>query len=159
MQHVSWLAHEYATLQLLHTAGCAFRSPWPSRITRSSMEYVGEMTRPAPTLQSVTLTRKEAAGLFDRLMADVERMLASGRVHADLSAFNVLYWGGDYRIIDFPQTVDPAVHPSAFPLFERDVTRLCQYFPRCGIAADPTALAAEVWARVGPVRTTGWTAR
>ena len=88
-------------------------------------------------------------------MADVERMLASGRVHADLSAFNVLYWGGDYRIIDFPQTVDPAVHPSAFPLFERDVTRLCQYFARCGIDANPTALAAEIWARVRP----SWTSR
>jgi RIO kinase 1 len=71
-------------------------------------------------------------------------------VHADLSAFNVLYWRGDYRIIDFPQTVDPAVHPSAFPLFERDVRRLCQYFARYGIGADPTALAAEIWARVGP---------
>jgi len=151
MQHVSWLAHEYATLQLLHTAGVRVPKPVAFANNTILMEYVGEMTRPAPTLQSVTLTRKEAAGLFDRLMADVERMLASGRVHADLSAFNVLYWGGDYRIIDFPQTVDPAVHPSAFPLFERDVTRLCQYFARCGIDANPTALAAEIWARVGPV--------
>ena len=63
-------------------------------------------------------------------------MLSHGRVHADLSAFNVLYWQGDYRIIDFPQSVDPEVHSAAFPLFERDVVRLCQYFSRYGIVAD-----------------------
>jgi RIO kinase 1 len=150
MQHVSWLAHEYATLQLLHAAGVPVPKPVAFANNTILMEYVGETTRPAPTLQSVTLTRKEAANLFDRLIADVERILACGRVHADLSAFNVLYWQGSYRIIDFPQTVDPAVHPSAFPLFERDVKRLCQYFARYGIATDPTALAAEIWTRVGP---------
>lgn len=158
MQHVSWLAHEYATLQLLHAAGV--RVPQPVAFANNTilMEYVGEVTIPAPTLQSVTLTRRKAAGLFDRLMADVEQMLASGRVHADLSAFNVLYWGDDYRIIDFPQTVDPAVHPSAFPLFERDVTRLCQYFARYGISAAPKALAAEIWTRVRPSGPFTWQA-
>jgi len=30
------------------------------------------------------------------------------------------------------------------------VTRLCQYFGRCGIATDPLALTADIWARVGP---------
>jgi RIO kinase 1 len=114
------------------------------------MEYVGELKTPAPTLQSVTLGCSEALDLFGRLLGDVELMLASGCVHADLSAFNVLYWRGDYRIIDFPQSVDPAVHPSAYPLFERDVTRLCQYFARYGIDADATALAAEMWTRAGP---------
>ena len=150
MQHVSWLAHEYATLQLLHAAGVPVPKPVAFANNTILMEYVGETTRPAPTLQSVTLTRNEAANLFDHLIADVERMLACGRVHADLSAFNVLYWQGSYRIIDFPQTVDPAVHPSAFLLFERDVTRLCQYFARYGIVTDPTASAADIWTRVGP---------
>jgi len=150
MEHTSWLAHEYACLQLLHAAGV--RVPQPVAFANNTilMEYVGDLKTPAPTLHSVRLTAKAARSLFDALLRDVETMLACGRVHADLSAFNVLYAGGDYRIIDFPQAVDPAVHPSAYPLFQRDVTRLCQYFGRCGIATDPLALAADIWARVGP---------
>jgi len=150
MQHTSWLAHEYVTLQILHAAGVRVPRPLAFANNTILMEYVGELMTPAPTLQSTTLTRNEAAALFDALLKDVETMLACGRVHADLSAFNVLYWRGDYRIIDFPQAVDPATHPSAPALFERDVTRLCQYFARYGLVADPASLAADLWSRAGP---------
>lgn len=147
MEHVSWLAHEYVSLQGLHAAGVKVPEPVAFANNTILMEYFGDVKRPAPTLQGVTLERAEAGRLFDALLADVETMLAHGRVHADLSAFNVLYWQGDYRIIDFPQSVDPAVHPAAFPLFERDVVRLCQYFSRYGILADAPALARSIWER------------
>lgn len=150
MQHTSWLAHEYVTLQLLHAAGVRVPQPLAFANNTILMEYVGDLAMPAPTLQSVTLAAAEATTLFAALMADVETMLACGRVHADLSAFNVLYWRGQYRIIDFPQAVDPTTHPSGFTLFQRDVTRLCQYFARYGVATDPLALAATIWERVAP---------
>jgi RIO kinase 1 len=111
------------------------------------MEYFGEVGRPAPTLQSATLQLGEARELFAALLRDVETMLAQGVVHADLSAFNVLYRPGAYRIIDFPQAVDPVTHGAAFPLLERDVTRLCQYFARYGIAAHGPSLARVIWDR------------
>lgn len=150
MQHTSWLAHEYVTLQLLHAAGVRVPRPLAFANNTILMEYVGELAAPAPTLHSTALSREEAAPLFAALLADVEAMLVCGRVHADLSAFNVLYWRGDYRIIDFPQAVDPATHPSAYALFQRDVTRLCQYFARYGLATDPASLAADLWSRAGP---------
>ena len=147
MEHVSWLAHEYASLQALHAA----RVPVPEPIAFANntvlMEYFGEVNRPAPVLQSVTLDRADARQLFDSLLADVELMLAQGTIHADLSAFNVLYWRGDYRIIDFPQSVDPETHGAAYPLFERDVTRLCQYFARYDIAYHAPTLARSIWER------------
>jgi RIO kinase 1 len=152
MEHVSWLAHEYAMLQQLHATGV--RVPRPIAFANNTilMEYVGTLNSPAPVLQSVTLDRAEAREMFDALMADAERMLAAGCVHADLSAFNVLYAGnGQYRIIDFPQAVLAETHPSAYDLFQRDITRLCQYFARHGILTDPPALAAQIWDRVGPV--------
>lgn len=147
MEHVSWLAHEYASLQALHAAGVKVPEPIAFANNTILMEYFGDLKHPAPTLQGVTLERTEARRLFDALLADVETMLSNGRVHADLSAFNVLYWQGDYRIIDFPQSVDPAVHSAAFPLFERDVVRLCQYFSRYDIVADGSALARSLWER------------
>ncbi len=147
MEHVSWLAHEYVSLQALHAAGVKVPKPIAFANNTVLMEYFGDLKHPAPTLQGVTLERTEARRLFDALLADVETMLAHGRVHADLSAFNVLYWQGDYRIIDFPQSVDPAVHSEAFQLLQRDVVRLCQYFSRYGVLADGAALARSIWDR------------
>jgi RIO kinase 1 len=147
MEHVSWLAHEYVSLQALHAAGVKVPEPIAFANNTVLMEYFGDLKHPAPTLQGVTLERRSAGQLFDSLIDDVETMLSHGRVHADLSAFNVLYWQGGYRIIDFPQSVDPAVHTAAFPLFQRDVVRLCQYFNRYGIQADGAALARSIWER------------
>ncbi len=147
IEHVSWLAHEYVSLQVLYAAGVKVPEPIAFANNTVLMEYFGDLKHPAPTLQGVTLARADAQRLFDALMADVETMLSHGRVHADLSAFNVLYWQGDYRIIDFPQSVDPLAHPAAFPLFERDLVRLCQYFRRHGILADGAALARWMWER------------
>ncbi len=147
MLHTSWLAHEYASLQTLYAAGVRVPQPLAFANNTILMEYFGELAAPAPTLRAVKLKPGEARGLFDALLADVATMLACGRVHADLSAFNVLYWRGDYRIIDFPQSVDPAVHPSAYPLFQRDVARLCSYF----------ALTASLWTRRSWPRISGRT--
>lgn len=147
MEHVSWLAHEYASLQDLHAVGVKVPEPIAFANNTVLMEYFGDVRRPAPALQGVTLERSAARQLFDALLADVETMLSHGRVHADLSAFNVLYWQGDYRIIDFPQSVDPAVHSSARQFFERDVIRLCQYFSRYDVLADGAALAGSIWNR------------
>lgn len=147
MEHVSWLAHEYATLQALHAASVPVPEPIAFANNTILMAYLGEVNRPAPTLHSARLELKEARALFDALLRDVETMLEHGCVHADLSAFNVLYWRGEYRIIDFPQCVNPETHPAAFPLLQRDVTRLCQYFARYGVAAHGPSIAQSIWER------------
>ena len=45
----------------------------------------------------MTLPQAEARTLFDRLMENVRLMLEHHLVHADLSAYNVLYWEGPRR--------------------------------------------------------------
>jgi RIO kinase 1 len=77
-------------------------------------------------------------------------MLEAGRVHGDLSAYNVLYWEGQVTIIDFPQAFDPRLNADAYPLFTRDVERLCQYFARYGLRRDARHLAQEFWSRALP---------
>lgn len=147
LTHTSWMAHEHLALQRLHAAGVAVPRPLALGDNALLMEYIGDLGAPAPTLNQARLSRAEARRLFPRLMAGVERMLACGLVHADLSAYNVLYWQGEGWFIDFPQAIDPAAHPDPFPIFQRDVTRLCQYFRRYGIERDPVALAEGLWAR------------
>jgi RIO kinase 1 len=80
-------------------------------------------------------------------MRNVELMLAQHRVHADLSAYNLLYWDGAIKLIDFPQAVDPRINPHAESLLARDVERVCQYFSRFGIKADARRMARDLWSR------------
>ena len=124
---------------------------YPNRIVHGDnvimMEYIGEKRMPAPTLNEVSLERAEALPIFERLVEDLAIMLSCHRVHADFSAYNVLYWDGLFKIIDFPQAVDPRRNPNALALFVRDVERLCQYFRRYGIRRDALALANDLWGR------------
>ena len=111
------------------------------------MEYVGDASRPAPTLHEVRLDPEEAEPMFDRLMRNVELFLACDRVHGDLSAYNILCWDGQCQIIDLPQSLDPNTNPSALFLLSRDVERLCQYFARYGVGSEPGELVEDLWWR------------
>jgi RIO kinase 1 len=149
--HPSWLSHELQTLRLLHEAGADVPRPFGVGGNVILMEYLGDERAGAPALNHVSLDPEEASALFDRLLHNIDLMLANGRVHGDLSAYNVLYWEGRITIIDFPQAFDPVLNPDAYPLFARDVERICQYFARHGIEREPGALAAEIWSRHLPV--------
>ena len=148
--HTSWLEHEYQTMVTLHAAGADVPRPVSRANSTILMEYLGEAETPAPTLQAVQLERDEAQPLFERLMDNVGLMLKHQLIHGDLSAYNVLYWEGDIRIIDFPQVVHPSDNPDAYDIFARDVKRLCQYFARQGVRSDPAKIAQDLWAKHGP---------
>ena len=145
LRHISWLEAEYQTLQLLYAAGVDVPRPLARGENVILMEYVGARNAPAPALNQVTLDRVEARRMFDRLVDQLAIMLACHRVHADLSAYNILYWQGRFKLIDFPQAVDPRRNPDAADLFMRDVERLCQYFAGYGMPQDAPALATQLW--------------
>lgn len=146
-QQTSWLEYEYQMLARLHAAGADVPRPVRHGGHTLLMEYIGDETMPAPALIDVTLTPAEAARLFERLVHNVGLLLREGWVHGDLSAYNVLYWGGEVTLIDFPQVVDVDANPDARAIFGRDVARLCGYFARYGVRADARALARDLWRR------------
>jgi RIO kinase 1 len=148
-EHISWLEHEYQTLERLAAAGADVPRPIARANSTILMEYVGSLEQAAPSLSQVRLERGEAHRLFERLMANVEIMLSQQIIHGDLSAYNVLYWQGAIKVIDFPQAVQPQENPEAYDILRRDVTRLCQYFARQGIRSDPAAIVDRLWARYG----------
>jgi RIO kinase 1 len=143
--HTSWLEHEFQTLHTLKEAGADVPRPLASDSNAILMEYFGDGQMSAPTLNEVSLTRAEAATLFERVMHNVDLMLKHNRIHADLSAYNILYWEGDIFIIDFPQAINPDENRSAFQIFERDIVRVCEYFQRQGVQSSPRKLAADLW--------------
>jgi RIO kinase 1 len=78
-------------------------------------------------------------------MRNVELFLANNLVHADLSAYNVLVWGDEIRIIDFPQAVDARTNRNARDLLFRDLENVCRHFSRYGIRAESGAIAGRLW--------------
>jgi len=150
LSHISWLGHEYQTLELLHKAGADVPRPYASGPNTILMEYMGEAFSPAPTLNEVRLpSRAEARRIYERLIHNVDILLSCNRIHGDLSAYNVLYWGGEFRIIDFPQAIDPQDNRNAFQILRRDLTRLCEYFERYGLVSRPDSLARHMWQQHG----------
>jgi RIO kinase 1 len=152
IRHQSWIAYEYQTLQTLQAAGVDVPRPYEMGGNAILMGFIGDETGGAPTLNTVRPGSGERRRLYERLLWDVERMLASGIVHGDLSAYNVLYWDGQVTLIDFPQAVSPAGHRFAWRIFRRDIARLCEYFARLGISNDPYRLAEGLWRKCGYVR-------
>ena len=154
LRHTSWIAYEFTALHTLHLAGADVPEAYTMNKNAILMGYVGDLDGCAPTLNEISLDREEAHSLFERVLHNIDLLLTNDRIHGDLSAYNILYWDGDIRLIDFPQVVSPRGNRNAFSIFQRDVTRICEYFSAQGVRADPRKLAAELWARhslrVGP---------
>lgn len=141
----SWLEHEFQALDLLSKAGADVPRPFATDSNTILMSYYGDEIMGAPTLNDISLPVQEARPLFDRVLHNIDLMLSKGRIHGDLSAYNILYWEGKIAIIDFPQAVSPDENRSAYHIFERDVLRVCEYFQRQGVNSQPRKLAAELW--------------
>lgn len=149
LQHQSWIAHEFTTMQQLHAAGVDVAKPYCMTANTILMEYIGEEQAASPALNEVSLERAEARRLFDRVLTNISLMLDLGRIHGDLSAYNILYRNGRITLIDFPQTISPRTNKKAYKIFARDVERVCDYFRRQGVGSEPVRLAEEIWTSKG----------
>jgi serine/threonine-protein kinase RIO1 len=78
--------------------------------------------------------------------------LAHGRIHGDLSEYNILYRQEAVTLIDFAQSVDPYHNSDVFSLFQRDIERVCQYFTYYDVQCNAHELAREIWTGyMGPI--------
>ena len=142
-----WIDYEFTALNALYKVGADVPRPLARSGSALLMEYLGDRHQAAPSLQSVDLARDEVYPVFDRLMRNIELWLANNYVHADLSAYNVLYWQRQARIIDFPQAVDPRFNPNARALLERDIDNICRYMARYDLQRDSHAITDRLWRR------------
>jgi RIO kinase 1 len=153
-QVASWIEYEYQTQRLMHEHGADVPRPFAQLGNAVLMEYVGTVGQPAPRLSDVLLTPEEAPDHFARIMRNIELGLEHGRIHGDLSAYNILYWEGKVTLIDFAQAVDPYHNSDVFSLFARDIERVCQHFAFYDVETDAFETARAIWTRhMGPVPT------
>lgn len=147
VQYGRWVHAEYETQQMLYDAGADVPRPVACNGNAILMEWLGDEHAAATHLRHVQLDRAEAPRLFERLMSNVELMLRLNRIHGDLSPFNVLYWQGEVKVIDFPQSVDPRENRASFELLSRDVENLCRHFAKFGVQSDAHRIAGRMWSK------------
>ncbi len=140
-----WINNEYSVQKKLYAAGADVPEPIAHAGNTILMDFIGDEYGPAPTLSEISLEPDETQPLFQRVLDNVQLMLNHHYIHGDLSAYNILYWDGDIILIDFPQMVEARHNPHAFELLQRDITRVCEYFARFGVKADPVELTQDLW--------------
>lgn len=126
-----WARREFKNLELAMGAGA--RVPAPIALERNIlvMEFVGVEEMAAPTLKEVAfdLTPEEGAETLEKTLEAARRLHQRAElVHADLSEYNILYFGGPV-LIDFGQAV-PRDHPRAEEFLKRDAARVARFFSR-----------------------------
>ena len=143
--HQSWIKHEFNTMQSLYNAGCDIPQPFISGANGILMAYIGERLIPAPALQAVQLTGTEVRQIAQQVLYNIETMLRHQRIHGDLSPFNILYWQGQIKLIDFPQAIHPNQNPQAYAILCRDIQKMNEYFALYGVCMAREGLAEELW--------------
>lgn len=141
-----WPAQELETLVTAHDAGVSV--PYPVEFTGDGllMQMLGDDGVAAPRLVGARLDDAELARAWGQFVDGIERLTGAGVVHADLSPYNVLWWRDRLWFIDFPQAVDLVTNPHGFALLHHDVTTMCTWFTRQGLATDAEALYADLLA-------------
>ncbi|MGZ3581745.1 MAG: RIO1 family regulatory kinase/ATPase domain-containing protein [Ktedonobacterales bacterium] len=145
MQFGLWVNHEFEVLTALSRAGADIPYPIARTQTAILMEYFGDREKAAPSLGGSELSRDQARVVFDSVLSNIELWLAHNYIHGDLSAYNILYWQGQAKIIDFPQAVDPRFNSSALFLLTRDIENVCHYIARYGLLYDGRLIAERLW--------------
>jgi RIO kinase 1 len=139
-----WPMQEWAMLRRAWAAGASV--PYPVEQTEHGllMEFIGDESQAAPKLAQARLSQAELASAWQQLIGNLCALTMAGLVHADLSAYNLLWWEGQLVVIDLPQAVEFTTNTDAFDLLHRDVANVGDWFNRRGIAVDVEAVYAEL---------------
>jgi RIO kinase 1 len=126
-----WQDTEFSALRAAFDAGVRVPEPFFSYENVLFMELVVDgQGAPAARLADFPFTADEATRLHLEIFLQVARLLETGRVHADLSAYNILMAAGGPTIIDFPQVVEVAKNNNAGQILRRDLRNITEHLAR-----------------------------
>lgn len=146
MQEEAWQSAEVDALYRLAAAGVRVPQPYICHEGVLLMDLVTDADgHPAPRLNDIELTTKQALEFHARLLNQVVRMLCAGIIHGDLSEYNILVGSDGPVIIDLPQAVDAAGNSNASAMLERDVANLASYFSRFAPELATSDYGKEIW--------------
>jgi RIO kinase 1 len=126
-----WQDMEFQALRAAFDAGVRVPEPYNLYENILLMELVVDAQgAPAPRMADVHLTADEATQLHQQVFLQVKALLAIGRIHGDLSAYNVLMAAAGPTLIDMPQAVNVAGNNNARQILRRDLQNVTQHLAR-----------------------------
>jgi len=146
-QETAWKNTEVDALYQLREAGVRVPEPHGYFHGVLVMELVTDASGfSAPRLGEVELDADQARAFHRVLVRQVVRMLCSGLIHGDLSAYNVLVGEDGPVVIDFPQVVSAGGNNAARTMLLRDVNNLTANLGRWAPDLLDTWYGEEMWA-------------
>jgi RIO kinase 1 len=126
-----WHDMEFRALRAAFDAGVRVPEPYFLYDDVLFMELVVDASgAPASRLADFTFSSEEATNLHLEIFLQVKQLLETGRVHGDLSAYNVLMAERGPTIIDLPQVVDVAANNNAAQILRRDLRNVTEHLAR-----------------------------
>jgi|TARA_B100001971_G_C18252394_1_gene579308 RIO kinase 1 len=135
-----WVQREYRNLLKARDAGVTVPTPLTFNKNVLVMDYIGGDIDVAPRLVSVVPPKKKA--FFDSVVDNIKKLYDAEMVHADLSAFNILY-DEDPVFIDLSQTIT-SKHQRFHEFLVRDIHNVCQYFTKIGLNVDEKKVLKKI---------------
>jgi RIO kinase 1 len=139
-----WTGHEHEIMTRLWQAGMTVPYPLMYGEETLDLEYIGDPDGAAPQLFASRLSDELLVSAFEQLIDGLRIMVGAGVAHGDLSAYNLLWWQDTLWFIDFPQAVDIAANPQGLNFLHQDVSNVCAWFIRRGLAVDPEEVFADL---------------
>ncbi|MEZ4692025.1 MAG: RIO1 family regulatory kinase/ATPase [Ignavibacteria bacterium] len=127
---ILWVNEEFRQMKFLYEAGIPVPRPIASSGLVVVMEFIGEDEEAAPRISDLTMKEEEAREAFSQSLNILEKIVSTGRIHGDYSAYNLLWNKGKAVVIDFPQVVNFISNTSAKELLRRDISSLFKSFKK-----------------------------
>jgi RIO kinase 1 len=127
----NWQDMEFHALRAAFDAGVRVPEPYFLYENVLFMELIVDSAgAPAARVADFVFTAEEATALHQEVFLQVKGLLGTGRIHGDLSAYNVLMAAGGPTIIDMPQVVEVAGNNNARQILRRDLRNLTEHMAR-----------------------------
>ncbi len=126
-----WHGTEFQALRAAFDAGVRVPEPFFLFDNVLLMELVvNDRGVPASRMADFSFSPEEACWLHQEVFMQVMRLLQTGRVHGDLSAYNILLAAAGPTIIDLPQVVDVSKNSNARHILRRDLRNVTEHLAR-----------------------------
>uniref|UniRef100_UPI00398E9DBF serine/threonine-protein kinase RIO3 n=1 Tax=Pristiophorus japonicus TaxID=55135 RepID=UPI00398E9DBF len=98
------------------------------------MSFIGQDHVPAPKLKDVKLSTDDMKRAYYQVLHMMQQLYTECKlVHADLSAYNMLWHMGKVWLIDVSQSVE-LTHPHGLEFLFRDCQNVSRFFQKSGVA-------------------------
>jgi RIO kinase 1 len=131
LMEAGWQDTEFQALRAAFDAGVRVPEPYFLHDNVLFMQLLlDDQGTPAPRLADLVFTAEEATRLHLEVFLQIKGLLETGRVHADLSAYNILMADQGPTLIDLPQVVDVAHNRNSGQILRRDLRNVTEHLAR-----------------------------